>query len=454
MAGKRRKHRKHRLKWSSAHVRRLFWRAGFGATPDEVARWRKRGRRATIDWLVGGDGAAQLDGPEPSADGKPLDPVNEYGHDVLWWLDRMVRTTRPLEEKLTLFWHDHFATREQDTPLMLAQNRTLREHALGDFPSLLNAVTVDPAMQLFLNLAGSTKEAPNENYARELMELFTLGAGYGEDDSREAARALTGWKAVVSNGRVTGVTYDPARHDDGTKTIFGRTGAYKWDDVLALCLEHPEHPSFIVSKLWSFFVGTPMRTSTRRKLVALYRSSGMQIAPVVRRILDHPDLYANLDKPDMIKWPVVFLAGQLRALGVGVQRQAWEYLTASMGQRLFAPPSVAGWDWGAAWMSTNAMRVRLAVAAELVKAGGPAEVRKGTIDPVFSGDGPLDTAKVAVGRPQVTNSTDLALRRLIGTFAAAPEASASSETTRRNHAESMQRALRHLLIAGPDNQLC
>ena len=141
-------------------------------------------------------------GPAPRVEGRPLDPLNEWGDDVLWWLDRMIRTTHPLQEKLTLFWHDHFATSEQDTPLMLAQNRMFRRHALGSFRDLLGDVTRDPAMQLFLSLADSTKDAPNENYARELMELFTLGTGYTERDVREAARALTGFTRRLERRRL------------------------------------------------------------------------------------------------------------------------------------------------------------------------------------------------------------------------------------------------------------
>src|SRR3712207_3323527 len=177
------------MDWTEAHVRRLFWRAGFGATPEEAALFTQAGKDATLRFLLRGDGGPELAGPAPTADGKPLDPVNEWGHDGLWWLDRMVRTRRPLVEKMTLFWHDHFATSDQDTPLMLRQNKTLRKHALGNFRTLLKAITRDPAMQLFLSLAGSNKWAPNENYARELMELFTLGTGYTEHDIREAARA-------------------------------------------------------------------------------------------------------------------------------------------------------------------------------------------------------------------------------------------------------------------------
>ncbi|HMI68821.1 MAG TPA: DUF1800 family protein, partial [Solirubrobacteraceae bacterium] len=185
-------------RWTRAHAERLLWRAGFGATPKEIDFWADRSRERAIDWLVHGGrgphGTQRMVGPAPRVNGKPLDPINEWGHDMLWWLDKMVRSQRPLQEKLTLFWHDHFATRDEDAPLMLAQNRKLRQHALGTFPALLSAVTTDPAMQAFLSLVDSDKSDPNENYARELMELFTLGVtgGYTEHDVREAARALTG----------------------------------------------------------------------------------------------------------------------------------------------------------------------------------------------------------------------------------------------------------------------
>src|SRR3954462_6287903 len=133
------------MRWTEDHVRRLHWRAGFGARPHEAAHWAAAGRDASIRALF--DARPVLVGPPPTVDGKPIDPVNEWSHDVLWWLDRMVRTQRPLEEKLTLFWHDHFATTNQDTPLMLAQNRMLRANAFGSFRTLLGKITNDRAMQ-------------------------------------------------------------------------------------------------------------------------------------------------------------------------------------------------------------------------------------------------------------------------------------------------------------------
>ena len=180
----------------------------------EARYWAARSRGETIDWLLrGGSGPPRPRFPKPQLDGKPLDPINEYGQDVLWWLDKMVRTPRPLVEKTTLFWHDHFATLDQDRPLQIAQNKMLRRDGLGSFRRLLTDVTKDPAMLLFLSLADSRKEEPNENYARELMELFTLGKGYTEKDIREAARALTGFRSKRRGDGSVAVLYDAKAHD-------------------------------------------------------------------------------------------------------------------------------------------------------------------------------------------------------------------------------------------------
>ena len=455
MAKKRRKpRRRRRPKWTEAHVRRLFWRAGFGPTADEVRRWTGRGRTASLAWIVDGDGPAELRGPAPNSDGKPLDPENVFGHAVLWWLDRMVRTTRPLEEKMTLFWHDHFATRDVERPLMLRQNATMRRGALGSFDDLLRDMTIDPALQVFLTLLRSHKRAPNENFARELMELFTIGTGYTEEDVREASRALTGFVGVYQNDRLVDVRFDENRWDPGPKTIFGRTGVWKWDDVLRLCVEHPAHAGFITAKLWSFFIPTPIAATTQAKLAKVYVDSGRRIAPLVRRILDHPHLYADADRPGQVKWPAVYLAGQLRAMGAQVKLGTWPYHLAGMGQALFAPPSVAGWDWNEQWLSSNAMRARFVGAGELFRKGGPLAVPEGSVDPGLSAGEHLSRALKAVGEPHVSRSTRLVLDRMLASALSAPDASHKDARQRRLHAERVQRAVRHLLVAGPENQVC
>ena len=437
--------------WTEAHVRRLFWRAGFGATPAEARRWAKRGKQATLDYVVDGPpGGAQLRGPATRVDGRALDPLNEWGDDVLWWLDRMIRSTYPLQEKLTLLWHDHFATSDQDTPLMLAQNRMLRAGALGSFRELLGDVTRDPAMQLFLSLADSTKDAPNENYARELMELFTLGAGYSERDVREAARALTGFAADWRDDGTVTVRYEADEHDDGIKTLLGTRGRLGVDDVLDLVTAHPNHAPFLVAKLWSFFVATPPSRATVRALADTYRASGMRIKPLVRAILEHPQLYRALDAPDLVKCPVVYVAGALRTTDSHLAHDYPAWLLATMGQELFRPPSVAGWDWGAAWMSSNAMRQRFTLGNYVVNYGRPS-VKRGSAPATLTPQEAYDLAWSAVGQPQVSTATRQALTHLAAHFFDDLDPRWRDRADWRG--EALQATLRHLLLVCPDSQL-
>jgi uncharacterized protein (DUF1800 family) len=450
MAARRRRRPAARSGWTEAHVRRLFWRAGFGATPAESRQWAARGRAATLKWILDGGPGTQLRGPAPTVKGKALDPVNEYGHDVLWWLDRMVRSQRPLVEKMTLFWHNHFATADEETPLMLAQNKMLRRGALGSFRTLLGTVTRDPAMQLFLSLADSDKGAPNENYARELMELFTLGSGYTERDIREAARALTGWESRYVNDRFQRIRFNRESHDPGVKRIFGRSGRFGTDDVLDLVVAHRKHAPFLVAKLWSFFVTEPPRPATVRGLAAIYRRSGLGIRPVLRAILSHPSLYRSLDEPDMVKAPVVLVAGALRASGQGVHTDDWTSLLSTMGQTLYQPPSVAGWAWGPAWMSSNSMRARFDFANVMLDQP-KLKVPDDSVDPRLAAADQVRRASAATGGPWVSGRTSAALMSLArGTYG---DLKADDDEGRRNRATHLQRSLRHLMLSGPDAQL-
>jgi uncharacterized protein (DUF1800 family) len=213
-------------------------------------------------------------------------------------------------------------------------------------------------MLQWLNGAENTKQAPNENYAREMMELFSLGAdrgAYSEDDIREQARALTGWRYDWSNELgANNFRFDAKRHDTGNKTVFGRTGNWSWEDACRLCVENPLHPSFFVEKLWSYFVGQPASTGTRDSLIGIYQGSGWAIRPVLETILIGPDLYEG---PPMVKPPVVQLAGMLRATGRQIDTYAWVWLCEEAGQQLFWPPNVSGWD-DSRWLDTSRMRAR------------------------------------------------------------------------------------------------
>jgi uncharacterized protein (DUF1800 family) len=430
-------------------VRRALWRAGFGATEHEARKWAHRGRGDTLRWLLSPNGRkAPLEpGPKPMK----LDPVNEYGHDMLWWMDRMVRTTRPLEEKMVLFWHDHFATRDVDTPLLLRQNALFRRRALGSFPALLSDVMEDPAMGSFLNLIGSYKDEPNENFARELMELFTLGEGngYTETDVREAARALTGYvKGREVGGVLVSTRFEPKNHDSGTKKIFGHRGHWGPHDVLRLVVQNHHHPEFLVRKLWSFFVDEPLDARTRVRLQTVYTGSGHKLKPVVAEILDHPKLYAHLDSPTMVKAPVVAIAGMLRATRLGVKVDDWAWVTSGMGQRLFGPPSVAGWEWGPAWMSSNGMRMRF-VAANVALSQPGLKVEDGDTPLGLKPQQQLDRALAALGHPWASPRTRKGLLALAKGY----DKMAGQKWQRQLAADMTQRAMRHLLLSAPDAQV-
>jgi uncharacterized protein (DUF1800 family) len=345
-----------------AQATRLLTRAGFGPRPGEAAAVSAMGMVAAVQSLTRPSGAAVLSGPAPTDDeGNPLAPADIWGHDHLWWLDRMIRTNQPLVERMALVFHDWFATSEggvSKAQQMIDQSNLFRSACFGSFLDLFRAVTVDPAMLQWLNGDENVKGAPNENYAREMMELFSLGAdrgAYTEDDIREQARALTGWTYEWSAELGShNFRFEPRRHDSGVKTVFGQTGNWGWEDAPRLCVENPYHPSFFVEKLWSYFVGAPPAVETRERLISTYVGSGLQIRPVLEEILMSPDFYEG---PPMVKPPVVHLASMMRSVGRYVDTTAWVWLCNEAGQQLFWPPNVAGWD-DSHWLDTSRMRAR------------------------------------------------------------------------------------------------
>jgi Protein of unknown function (DUF1800) len=341
---------------------RLLTRAGFGPGPGEAAALASMGMVAAVQSLTRPSGAAVLSGPPPVDDeGDPIAPADIWGHDHLWWLDRMIRTSQPLVERMALVFHDWFATSEggvSKAQQMMDQSNVFRAGCFGSFLDLFKAVTIDPAMLQWLNNDENNKYAPNENYAREMMELFSLGAdrgAYTEDDIREQARGLTGWTYEWSAELGShNFHFDPTRHDSGVKTVFGKTGNWNWEDACRLCTENPYHPSFFVEKLWSYFVPTPPSEATRERLISIYVSSGLEIRPVLEEILQSPDFYEG---GPMVKPPVVHLATMLRSVGRYVDTTAWVWLCSEAGQQLFWPPNVAGWD-DTRWLDTSTMRAR------------------------------------------------------------------------------------------------
>jgi hypothetical protein len=352
---------------TQAGAQRLLWRAGFGPTPGQTAALAGQPLQQVVYGLTRPSGSAVLTGPEPVDDeGHPLDPVNAWGQDHCWWLDRMVRSDQQLVERMTFIWHDWFANSNEKVnsqQLMLDQNNRFREMALGSFHDLFLAVTTNPAMLVFLDGIYNESENPNENYAREMMELFSLGAdrgAYTEDDVREMARALTGWTAEWSSELgLHNFRYDAERHDTEAKTVFGQKGNWNWEDAVRLCVTHPLHPSFFVTKLWGYFIPTAPDEVTLASLEGLYVGSEYSIRAVVEAILQHPDFYAG---PELVTPPVVYNAGLLRAIARPIDTTSWTWLCAGAGQQLFYPPNVSGWDF-TRWLDTSTAKARWEIAS-------------------------------------------------------------------------------------------
>jgi uncharacterized protein (DUF1800 family) len=431
-----------------AQAERLLWRAGFGPRKGEAEALARLGLDGAVHALTN-PGRERLVGPAPTDEkGRPVAPFDAWGHDHVWWLDRMVRTSRPLVERMALVWHDWFATSNDGVDsqrLMLAQNELFRERGLGSFHELLHDVTKDPAMLLWLNGTDNSKESPNENYAREMMELFTLGAGrgYTETDVRQQARALTGfrndWKQGVGN---VNFRYDPRYHDAGVKTIFHKRGAFTWTDSVRLSVTHTDHPSFFVSKLWSYFVAGAPDAATQRSLERLYVRGNYAVRPVVAAMLKHPALYEG---GRLVKSPAVYTAGLLRRLGRGIDTTAWAWLDAMAGQQLFYPPNVAGWD-DSRWLDTATWRGRWWIAQYVLQ---PYALDPGKAAQPYDAAALLDDALAFWHRPALTDATRAALLR----FAQSALADVGGASWKKKQYPVMtQNALRHLIAVSPELQ--
>ena len=289
-----------------------------------------------------------------------------------WWFRRMLLTQAPLREKMTLFWHDHFATSIQKVRqpvLLVQQNHIFRQNAFGSSKDLTQAVLMDPAMMLYLDTQSSKKGHPNENFAREVMELFTLGEGnYTEQDIREAARAFTGYQLNRETGKVV---HNPRQWDETNKTIFGKTGPFKGDDVIRLIFEKPQAARFMSKKLWEFFVYNKPSPVALDSLTASFQKSNFQTGPLLREIFLSKEFYSEASIRSQIKSPIQYLVGLLKQLEiteppVGFPLNGQQQL----GQTLFMPPNVAGWDWGQAWINTNTLLTRYNLAGFLTKGAG------------------------------------------------------------------------------------
>jgi uncharacterized protein (DUF1800 family) len=356
--------------WDLARVAHLHRRASFGATWAELQRDLAAGPAASVERL--------LDPPQPTPeereavaelhDGIPNVAYIQVERLKAYWLYRIVFGHDPLREKMTLFWHGHFATsnrKVRNLERMLAQNELFRRHALGDFRELATAILSDPAMLVWLDGVGNSKEKPNENLAREFLELFTLGVGhYTEADIRQAARALTGWLKEGGEGDYeAGIWFDPARFDGGTKTFLGRTGPWNASDIARIALEQPAAAEHLARKLYRFFVRDDVEPGPELigPLADRIRANGFSTRDTLEAIFRSRHFYSASVRRRLIKSPVEFTAGLVRMLEIPPGRidlVTIAILCDRQAQLLFYPPNVKGWDGGRSWVSSSALLAR------------------------------------------------------------------------------------------------
>ncbi len=377
--------------WDYAKARHLLVRAGFGGTPDEVARLHALGLHRAVDQLVNYKKYADADLPftaypkeRPLAYEKGL-PGNEQAiinarrqqkqaqqiqNMRNWWMRRMIESPRPLEEKLTLFWHGHFAVQYSvvaDSYFMYLQNQLFRDNAAGNFATLLHGITHDAAMLNYLNNDTNVKGRPNENLAREIMELFGMGRdqGYTEIDIRQGARALTGYTYDFWTGQFRFVE---SRHDPEPKTIFGKTGNWCGDDFAALILETPYPAKFIAKQMYTFFVSNDPSLDTIEALADVLRLNNYELAPMLENLFSSEEFYSAQAMGTQIKGPLQLLVGLHRDLGLKDANLPYLVTAANnMGQYLFEPPNVFGWPAGRTWINSTRIFIRYNALAEILE---------------------------------------------------------------------------------------
>jgi uncharacterized protein (DUF1800 family) len=383
------------LSRESAKITHLLRRATFGATEAELDRALSEGFARTVDRLIESPfvepppfpaPAAPRPSASPAATARPsasaapsmgvaapspsapavmtnATPIN-IGNLQSWWLDWMMKSPTPFAERMTLFWHGHFTSDYRkvgtNSPAIYWQNLTWRRMALGDLKSTLLKVTPDLAMLRYLDLAASTGRAPNENYARELLELFTMGVGsYTEDDVKAAARALAGWRLPMRTEPTaqTGI-FDPRRAYNGAVTFLGKTGTFNTESVVDTILAHDATAPYMVRQLVTSFVAPSSSDAYVARLADRFRRSRYDTKSLVRDIFTSPEFVAPDTFRTLIKSPTEFMVSTAKALGATNLSGTIRQYGSPLGQNMFDPPSVAGWGDGATWISSNTMLQR------------------------------------------------------------------------------------------------
>jgi uncharacterized protein (DUF1800 family) len=385
----------YRGRWTAREAAHLLRRAGFGGSPDDVARLAGGSMSAAVDGLVRfADTAALPAQPELAADtprallqaqnvasmlgtGNAISPevrqqlAQGRRRNVValqsWFLDRMIASPAPLQEKMTLFWHGHFTSAyEKGIPAhsLVDQNNLYRTFALGNLRELTQRVSQDPAMLRYLDNAQNVKAHPNENYARELMELFTLGIGnYTETDVRESARAFTGW--TINPTEWTFVD-NQRQHDAAPKTFLGRTGDLSGYDIVQTIFAQPAAARWFANKLLNFFVYNDPEPALIDGVAALLRKSDFNVQPVVSTLLRSNIFYSTRAYRALVKSPVEYVVGAYQLYGFKQSDPIALFALRRMGQVLFYPPNVKGWEGGAQWLNSQALLTRANFASSLM----------------------------------------------------------------------------------------
>ncbi|MBT3786654.1 DUF1800 domain-containing protein [bacterium] len=372
---------------SHGDLRHFILRTGFGISRSERNDLQSLSRSQAVDHLVNSARKTSFTSfPEWIREGAEIErpPKNMAREDrkefqkarrkrglelKAWWFREMVQTDTPFTERMTLFWHNHFTSSLQKVkfPLLIAlQNQLLRKHAVGNFRDLLSAISRDPAMTIYLDGQSNLKANPNENFARELLELFTLGEGnYSEDDIKEAARAFTGHRV---NRKSAEYVVNYRQHDHGMKDFLGQRGRFMGEDIVSILLENPQTATLITRKLWKEFISTPIPASRLRELSTGFRLSNYSIPDLLSWILKAPEFWSPGNRGTSIKSPVELIVGTIRSLGI----RAIDYiqltrLSKRLGQDILDPPSVKGWDGGKNWINSHTLLLRYLALTRLAK---------------------------------------------------------------------------------------
>ncbi len=425
--------------WSDIAL--LYRRAGFGLRPDELDALASGTYESAVDGLIAGlgnapdPGASSIPTPDLTRPPRPakgdIPALKAYLHQgslemaalQAWWIDKMIATSTPLREKLTLFWHGHFATaysKVQDPKLMYLQNQLFRQAGGGSFETLMQAVAKDGAMMVWLDTITDKKAHPNENFGREMMELFTLGLGnYTQDDVVSAARGFTGW---YYNRKTFEYIFERSQHDYGSKTYLAQTGDWNGTDIVHIAVTSPASARFVLAKLWSHFAYPVLPTDpVVGDLLDAY-GTGMNISATLKAIFMHPNFTSTTSRTGLVKQPVEYLASAARALGLDAriqrttpaasagstkkpQHATLAVLGTALGQTVFNPPNVGGWGQNLYWLDTVTARLRFQAALPLAESGDitmvssvPASQRVGAVATMLGVDAFGSTTAAALAQ--------------------------------------------------------